>query len=178
MLSIAQFIATLRDLQPATRTVDHLSALTARDPIDTATVMPYLTWRPDGYTRNGIYRDATFEVLAMAWSPGASSPVHGHDGHMCWLAVLAGDLRITAFALPPQVDVGQEGSDIGLQPCGVQQVSAGACEVTAADIDVHSVTNVTPGGGQAVSLHVYSPPFDSAIIYDVAAATATRRPLG
>ena len=139
-----------------------LDAALAGVRVDVAQLGPYLHFRPGRYTRNLVYRDASFELILNCWDAGALSPVHNHDGQECWFSIQAGTFQLENFPLlcggrvpglaqlgPPQL----------LGPAGVGYVD----HRTPAE-PVHRVRALS---GPGLSLHVYARPLDSCLVYDV-----------
>ena len=61
-------------------------------------IQDYILFNPDKYTRHLIYKDSSFELLLMCWSPGQKAPVHGHEGEKCFMRVEA--VSYTHLTLP------------------------------------------------------------------------------
>lgn len=127
---------------------------------------PYVTWKPDRYTRNLVFRNELFEVIVLCWNVGQSTPVHDHAGQRCWMLVEEGRLEITDVAwnrgraprmLGAEV-VGRRGGGVHVDRC--------AC--------VHQIANRCAWGEPAVSVHVYSRPVTSCYLYDLASGTRER----
>jgi cysteine dioxygenase len=123
---------------------------------------PYLTWDRQHYTRNLIDKTPLYELIAICWEVGQASSVHNHRDQNCWMAVPIGRLLVQNYRIV------------------FQQMEAGRCELETADtlemnpahpcaVDplepVHRVLNPREFGERAVSLHVYSRPFDSCVVY-------------
>ena len=54
-------------------------------------------FRDDRYSRNLIYRDPIFEVMAIGWKPGQKTPVHTHNGQLGWMLVEQGALSVKTY---------------------------------------------------------------------------------
>ena len=135
----------------------------------------YLQWRPQGYTRNLVYRDDIFELLVVCWEVGACSAVHDHGGQECWLAVCAGGLAVESFALQDHAQRGRAGEDIGVVCDGFFVAGSGGIDHRDAQRDLHRVANPSPQ--RAISVHVYACPVDTCIVYDTATGHACRQQL-
>lgn len=131
-------------------------------PVDEASLAPYLTWSRQHYTRNLIDKSDVYELLAICWDVGQASSVHNHRDQMCWMAAPIGRLMVENFRVE------------------FQDIEAGKCRLTASNtveltaenpcaVDprepVHRVVNPRETNQRAVSLHVYSRPFDSCMVY-------------
>jgi cysteine dioxygenase len=141
---------------------EEIRSLLARMPVDEASLAPYLTWNRQHYTRNLIDKTELYELIAICWDVGQCSSVHNHRDQNCWMAAPAGSLLVENF------NVGFEDLEAG--KC--QLVASNSVELTAANpcaVDprepVHRVVNPREANQRAVSLHVYSRPFDTCVVY-------------
>jgi cysteine dioxygenase len=162
-VSIRDFVTQLRAF-PApvfehTRDIVGFLASTAVAPDSLA---PYLTWDRQHYTRNLIDKTPLYELIAICWEVGQASSVHNHRDQNCWMAVPIGRLLVENYRVV------------------FQKIEEGVCELQTADtvemnpthpcaVDplepVHRVLNPREFNQRAVSLHVYSRPFDSCVVY-------------
>lgn len=132
------------------------------NPVDIGSLQPYLTWDRQHYTRNLIDRTAIYELMAICWEVGQASSVHNHRDQNCWMAVPMGRLHVENFHLVHQdLNAGR----CRLEPLNVIEMNiAQPCAVDPAD-PVHRVINSREFNQRAVSLHVYSRPFDTCVVY-------------
>jgi len=131
-------------------------------PVDAESLAPYLNFDRQHYTRNLIDRTSLYELMAICWEVGQASSVHNHRDQNCWMAVPLGRLQVENFHLVHQ-DV--EGGTCRLEPLNTVEMNiAQPCAVDPAD-PVHRVVNPREFNARAVSLHVYSRPFDSCVVY-------------
>jgi len=169
VVSIQDLVAGLRQLPRAAfdETAPIRKFLQDR-PVDPSSLSPYLTWDRQHYTRNLIDKTPLYELLAICWEIGQASSVHNHRDQNCWMAVPIGRLQVENFRVVRE------------------DLSAGSCELEPADIlemniaqpcavdprePVHRVVNPRQFGERAVSLHVYSRPFDSCVVYSAEQGT-------
>jgi cysteine dioxygenase len=131
--------------------------------LDPRTLSPYLHFAPGRYTRNLIYRDDVFELLALCWDAHSASPIHNHSGQLCWLSIQQGALRLENFK---SLDGPGPGDHIRLVPNGgVSRAPEGVLDLQQGENGIHRVSNPFPE--RAASLHVYSRPYDTCIAYDL-----------
>ena len=131
-------------------------------PVDADSLAPYLTWDRQHYTRNLIDRTPLYELMAICWEVGQASSVHNHRDQNCWMAVPIGRLQVENFHLVRQ-DLAA--GSCTLEPLNTVEMNiAQPCAVDPAD-PVHRVVNPRQFNQRAVSLHVYSRPFDSCVVY-------------
>ncbi len=129
--------------------------------------------RKVGYTRSRLYLCDDFEVLALLWFPGATTPIHDHGDSYCATRVLAGELHVTRYLRSESVN-GVGRSSLRLVGRNVQHVGEGDALEGARDL--HSVAN--PTKVEALSIHVYAPRYSEFGIYEESGlrlATATAR---
>ena len=131
-------------------------------PVDAESLMPYLNWDRQHYTRNLIDRTRLYELMAICWEVGQASSVHNHRDQNCWMAVPIGRLHVENFHLVQQ-DV--DGGTCCLEPLNTVEMNISEpCAVDPTD-PVHRVVNPREFNQRAVSLHVYSRPFDTCMVY-------------
>jgi hypothetical protein len=100
--------------------------------------------------------------MAICWEVGQASSVHNHRDQNCWMAVPLGRLQVENFHLVEQ-DLAAGRSQ--LEPLNTVEMNiAHPCAVDPAD-PVHRVINPHEFNQRAVSLHVYSRPFDTCVAY-------------
>jgi cysteine dioxygenase len=137
-------------------------------PVDADSLAPYLTWDRQHYTRNLIDRTPIYELMAICWEVGQASSVHNHRDQNCWMAVPMGRLQVENYHLVHQ-DLTAGRSQ--LEPLNTVEMNiAHPCAVDPAD-PVHRVVNPREFNQRAVSLHVYSRPFDTCVVYSTEQGT-------
>lgn len=162
-ISIQGFIEELHKFsEPAfSRTSDLLTFL-QQTPVAPETLDPYLNWDRQHYTRNLIDKTPLYELIAICWEVGQVSSVHNHRDQNCWMAVPIGRLLVENFHLVAQ-DV--ESGRSQLTPTDTVEMNpAHPCAVNPSD-PVHRVVNPKHFNERAVSLHIYSRPFDTCVVY-------------
>jgi|SRR5580704_17104738 cysteine dioxygenase len=131
-------------------------------PVSPESLAPFLIWDRQHYTRNLIDRTRLYELMAICWETGQASSVHNHRDQNCWMAVPVGRLLVENFHLVMQ-DL--HGGTCRLEPLNTVEMNISQpCAVNPAD-PVHRVVNPREFGERAVSLHVYSRPFDTCVVY-------------
>ena len=149
----------VRDFEPG-----HIQKLLAGVAVDAASLTPYLHFVKSQYTRNLIFRNDDFELLALCWDGESHSPIHNHSGQDCWLLVQEGQFCLEGYRL---VEGGVEPGVARLEHVDSQhKVCPGALDHRGTLNDIHQV-KVSRGNLRAVSLHVYARPFDDCLVYDL-----------
>ena len=160
---LQKLITCLRQLPESAFETTETVRLFLRDhPVDPESLAPYLTWDRQHYTRNLIDRTPLYELMAICWEVGQASSVHNHRDQNCWMAVPIGRLHVENFHLVHQ---NVEAGVCQLEPLNTVEMNvAQPCAVDPAD-PVHRVVNPREFNQRAVSLHVYSRPFDTCVVY-------------
>jgi cysteine dioxygenase len=161
--SITALVEGLRNLSPdAFSDLGQVRDFLRNRPVDPASLAPVLCWDGRHYTRNLIDKTALYELLAICWEPGHVSAIHNHRGQNCWMAVPIGRLQVQNYRVLSQ--------DLQAGRCSIQKSDLllmdreHPCAVNPAE-PVHKVFNPREWNERAVSLHVYSHPFDSCDVY-------------
>jgi cysteine dioxygenase len=168
-VSIADFVAELRKFPDAafdqTRQIWKFLQDT---PVASDSLAPYLTWDAQHYTRNLVDKTPLYELVAICWEVGQVSSVHNHREQNCWMAVPIGRLQVENFRVLHQ-DL--EAGVCKLEP--TDTIEMNICQPCAVDPrePVHRVLNPRPFHARAVSLHVYSRPFDTCVVYSAEQGT-------
>jgi len=162
-VGIEDFVSQLREFpESAFHRTDQIIEFLATTSVAPDTLVPYLTWDRQHYTRNLIDKTPLYELIAICWEVGQVSSVHNHRDQNCWMAVPVGRLLVENYHVLSQ------------------DLEKGVCQLETADtvemnpthpcaVDplepVHRVYNPREFQQRAVSLHVYSRPFDSCVVY-------------
>jgi cysteine dioxygenase len=142
--------------------VPYVHQLLCKHPIEPQSIEQYLIWDPQHYTRNLIDKTALFEVMAICWDIGQDSSIHNHMDQNCWMTVPIGRLLVRNYRVMQQ-DL--KAGTCDLQATDVIEMNPGnPCAVDPAN-PVHRVYNPAEFHERAVSVHVYSRPYDSCVVY-------------
>jgi cysteine dioxygenase len=142
--------------------IEQIRSLLAEIPVAELSLAPYLTWDRQHYTRNLIDKTDLYELVAVCWEVGQSSSVHNHRGQNCWMAAPVGKLRVENFHVEFQ-DI-ETGKCRLLASNTVELSLTNPCAVDPRE-PVHRVINPREANQRAVTLHVYSRPFDTCMVY-------------
>ena len=168
-VSIDDFVVALRQFPEASFAgTEQIIKFLEDKPVEPDTLARYLTWDRQHYTRNLIDKTPLYELIAICWEVGQASSVHNHRDQNCWMAVPVGRLLVDNYrVISQQLDAGTcnlESADTvemnAQHPCAVDPVEP-----------VHRVYNPREFNQRAVSLHVYSRPFDSCVVYSAEQGT-------
>jgi cysteine dioxygenase len=141
---------------------EELATFLRRTPVDPESLQPFLSWDSQHYTRNLIDKTSLYELIAICWEIGQSSSIHNHRDQNCWMAAPIGRLMVQNYRVE------------------FQDLNAGRCRIICSEAvelnpgqpmavnplePVHKVYNPREFNQRAVSLHVYSRPFDTCVVY-------------
>jgi len=163
LVPVDDFVARLRQLPDSS--FDHTAPILRflqENPVDSATLARYLFWDAQHYTRNLIDRTPLYELIAICWDIGQISSIHNHRDQNCWMAVPIGRLMVQNYRVLEQ-DL-KKGTCRLERSDEVEMNREHACAVDPV-APVHRVYNPREFRERAVSLHVYSRPFDSCDVY-------------
>ena len=131
-------------------------------PVDPESLQPYLFWNAQHYTRNLLEKTDLFELLAICWEVGMRSSIHNHKGQNCWMAAPVGKLAVQNYKV---IEEELASRRCNIVPTDVVEITAESPVAVDPLNPVHDVRNPRDWSQRAVSLHVYSRPFDSCIVY-------------
>ncbi len=160
---IDRFVKDLDRLGEARFTLSEVLAFLLERPVDFGSLEPYLHWDAGRYTRNLIHRTPLYELLALCWESGQRASIHNHAGQLCWMAVPTGRLQVQNFRT---VSIDEAARRCRLAPTERYEMGPGSPLAVEPGEPIHDVANLPEYGERAVSLHIYSRPFDTCLVYD------------
>ena len=162
-VSLSDFTAELRKFPaPSFDETEEILTFLKQTSVKPETLVPFICWNAQHYTRNLIDKTPLYELIAFCWEVGQVSSVHNHREQNCWMAVPVGRLLVENFHLISQ-DV--EAGISRLTPTDTVEMNVShPCAVNPRD-PVHRVVNPKEFGERAISLHLYSRPFDTCVVY-------------
>ena len=148
----------------------------------------YKHWLPDRHTRNKIFRNEMIELMIICWPVGAVTPLHTHNGQLGWMTMLEGKLRVENYhkvrcnAAENEQVVGMDclagATEIEMKLLNVElAVPGGPLNTVDKTQTIHRIINDASWNEPAVSMHVYSRPIDSCVVFDMEAQRCFRRDL-
>jgi len=161
-VSIEKFIEGLCRITDEDFTCDNVYQFLAKNPIDVDTISRYFFWSKNFYTRNLIYKDERFELMALCWDKGQMSRIHNHADQMCWMTVPVGKLRGQNFKV---LEIDEAKGFCKLEE--TEQFDLSGCLAAKVELEepIHQILNLPKFDERAVSLHIYSKPFDKCLSY-------------
>lgn len=176
--SVEDFIHGLKELERQPITKDGVAHFMSEVRLSADSLRPYSFFRESFYTRNLIFRDPLFEVMAICWLPGQVTPIHTHNGQLGWMTVPQGEIDVHNYRYlrcncPEHMNV------VGMDClAGATQIDLDRLETTTCGSDspvymvdksqtIHQIDNSDKARSGCVSLHVYSLPIDSCVGFDL-----------
>ncbi len=162
--SIQDLIDRLRAIRSSSFTRQRVLDEIGRTVLDPSSLTPYAYFSPAHYTRNLIHCCDLFEVIALGWERGQESAIHNHHGQECWMGVPVGRLEVRNFRL---TEHDPKRRTCRLAPSIRYTIDPDRASAVDPEEPIHSVHNLPEFGGRAISVHVYSLPFQSCEVYDL-----------
>ncbi|MBI4462883.1 MAG: cysteine dioxygenase family protein, partial [Acidobacteria bacterium] len=163
-VTIEEFVRGLEALARNGFETRAVSAYVSTHPIAPESLQPYLFFSPANYTRNLVFKDDVFEVIAICWEVGQVSRIHNHRDQQCWMAVPIGKLENQNYRVR---DRNPRAQTCRLEPASTLLISPTAPLAVDPEEPVHQVRNHADYGQRAVSIHIYSRPFNTCEVYSL-----------
>lgn len=161
-LAISDWLEKLKAIPKSEFTLPGVQEFLKANPVRPETLDKYLFFSKGNYTRNLIFKNELFECMTICWESGQASRIHNHRGQNCWMASPIGKLRVQNFRVE---DRNAKNGTCRLVPSDVSDMDADHPAAVNPLEPVHQVLNLAEFGARAVSIHIYSHPFDSCEIY-------------
>ncbi len=161
-VKIENLIEGLREIPDREFKCDSVYQFLAENPVDVSTIEPFIFWSGNFYTRNLIYKDERFELMAVCWERGQESRIHNHADQMCWMTVPVGRLRGQNFAV---LDIDEKKGFCKLKETDNFELSDCLAAKVEPEEPIHQILNLSEFNERAVSIHIYSKPFNSCLSY-------------
>jgi len=166
MTGIDKFAEGLAALPRSEFTRDNVLSYLRSTPVDIRSMEPYVYFSPERYTRNLILKTPLFELIAICWESGQKSAVHNHCDQRCWMAIAYGKVRVHNFRL---LSRDPATGSCELEPSTDFMIEAGKPQEVDPEEPIHQVINPGSFNSRAVTLHVYSTPYETCEVYDLQA---------
>jgi cysteine dioxygenase len=161
-VKVENLIEGLREFPDEDFTCDNVYQFLAENPVDVDTISPFFFWSDKFYTRNLIYKDERFELMALCWERGQVSRIHNHADQQCWMSVPVGKLHGQNFRA---VEIDEEKGFCRLEETDYFDLSDCLAAKVELEEPIHQILNLSEFDSRAVSIHIYSKPFDKCLSY-------------
>jgi cysteine dioxygenase len=173
-LAIADWVSGLAAIPERDFTLQNVQDYIVAHVVHPETLDKYLFFSKGNYTRNLIFKNEVFECMAICWELGQASRVHNHRDQNCWMSAPIGRLRVQNFR------VNERDAALGtchILPTDTYDMDAAHPAYVNPLEPVHQVLNLPEFNQRAVSIHVYSKPFDVCEVYQREKGTYADVPL-
>jgi cysteine dioxygenase len=161
-LAISDWVTGLATIGEHEFTLENTPNYFLNHPIAPETLAKYCFFSKGNYTRNLIFRNKIFECMTVCWEIGQASRIHNHRDQNCWMAAPIGRLRVQNYRVQHR-DATCATCD--LVPTDIVEMDAAHPAYVNPVEPVHEVINCAVYAQRAVTVHVYSKPFDTCEIY-------------
>jgi predicted metal-dependent enzyme (double-stranded beta helix superfamily) len=132
-----------------------LRNLLGRVKLSSREISKFISWGSSElpYTRNLVATDGrNYSLLVLCWNAGRESKIHNHPCQGCFVMPMSGTLVETIYSVHPETEEIREEFATTYKPWQISFMSD--------ELGLHKISNGSPDTG-AVSLHLYTPPFNS-----------------
>ena len=161
-LGIQEWVKGLAAIPESGFTLDSVQNYILHHRVQPETLDKYCYFSKGNYTRNLIFKNTVFECMTVCWEIGQHSRVHNHRDQNCWMSVPIGRLRVQNYRVEHR-DTAH--GTCKILPTDIYEMDAAHPAYVNPMEPVHEVINVAEYNQRAVSIHVYSRPFDSCEVY-------------
>jgi len=161
---VLELARSLAALPAAEFTGDRVTSLLQDVRVAPASLSPYLRFDATRYTRNLVYACDRFELLVLCWEPGQKSAIHNHAGQECWMLAPVGRLLNQNYRV---VELDEERQTCRLAEAALCVIDGEHPLRVDPEEPVHRVENPATDGRRAVSIHLYSLPYDRCLVYSL-----------
>lgn len=161
-VKIENLIEGLREFPDSDFTCDNVYQFLAENPVEVDSISPFFFWSDKFYTRNLIYKDDRFELMAVCWESGQVSRIHNHADQKCWMSVPVGKLRGQNFRA---LEIDEQKKLCRLEETDTFDLSDCLSAKVELEEPIHQILNLAEFNQRAVSVHIYSKPFSKCLSY-------------
>jgi cysteine dioxygenase len=161
-ISIDDWVTGLATIPEASFTLQTVQGFVIQHPVQPASLDRYLFFSKGSYTRNLIFKNHLFECMTLCWEVGQHSRIHNHRDQNCWMSAPIGRLHIRNYRVE---NINPLTGDCQITPTDIYQLDASQPTFVNPMEPVHEVMNLPEFNQRAVSIHIYSKPFDTCEVY-------------
>ena len=161
-LTITDWVQGLAAIPGRDFTLENVQDYIIRHSARPETLDKYCYFSKGNYTRNLIFKNEVFECMTICWEIGQASRIHNHRDQNCWMSAPIGRLKVQNFRVD---DRDSARGTCRIIPTEIYEMDAAHPAYVNPLEPVHQVLNLTEFNQRAVSIHIYSKPFDSCEVY-------------
>ena len=164
-IAISDWVAGLAAISEKDFTLNNVQDYVIHHPVQPASLEPYIFYSKGSYTRNLIFRNDLFECMTLCWESGQHSRIHNHRDQNCWMSAPVGRLKVQNFRVEERHSGGDHCGTCKLIATDIYEMDAAHPAYVNPLEPVHQVLNLPEYNQRAVSIHLYSKPFDTCEVY-------------
>jgi len=164
-LTISDWVQNLAAIPDRDFTLENVQDFILHRAIRPESLEKYLFFSKGSYTRNLIFKNDMFECMAICWEVGQFSRIHNHRDQNCWMSAPIGRLKVQNFRVQDRHSDGEHCGTCNLVATDIYEMDAAHPAYVNPLEPVHQVLNLPEFNQRAVSIHVYSKPFDMCEVY-------------
>ena len=164
-LDITDWVKNLAAIPDRNFTLETVQDYILHHAIRPESLEKYLFFSKGSYTRNLIFKNDMFECMAICWEVGQFSRIHNHRDQNCWMSAPIGRLKVQNFRVQDRHSDGEHCGTCKLAATDIYEMDATHPAYVNPLEPVHQVLNLPEFNQRAVSIHVYSKPFDMCEVY-------------
>lgn len=161
-LAIDTLVETLCEIPAEEFTVGGIYDLLQANPVCLDSLQPYIFFSKNCYTRNLVFKNEMFELMTLCWNKDQASLIHNHSDQNCWMSMVSGKLLVQNYRL---VEQNEETKYCLLESTDAVELDKYFSAGVDPEEPIHQVLNLAEFDQQAISLHIYSRPFDRCMVY-------------
>ena len=161
-LNITDWVKGLAAIPEREFTLQNVQDYILRHVVRPESLDKYCFFSKGNYTRNLIFKNDLFECMTICWEIGQASRIHNHRDQNCWMSAPIGRLKVQNFRVD---DRDSAHGTCRIVPTEIYEMDASHPAYVNPLEPVHQVLNLAEFNQRAVSIHVYSKPFDSCEVY-------------
>ena len=161
-LCIADWIHGLTTIPEKDFTLKTVQDYVIQHPVNPESLQNYIFFSKGSYTRNLIFKNDLFECMTLCWEVGQRSRIHNHHNQNCWMSAPIGRLQVHNYRVDK---LDPETGDCTITPTDIYDLDSSHPTFVNPMEPVHEVVNLPEFNQRAVSIHIYSKPFDSCEVY-------------
>ncbi len=176
-ISISDWVKNLSSIPAKEFTLENVQSYVMQHHVRSETLDKYLFFSKGCYTRNLIFKNDLFECMTICWEVGQFSRIHNHRDQNCWMSAPIGRLKVQNFRVEDRCASADHSGTCRLVPTDIYEMNSSNPVYVNPLEPVHQVLNLPEYNQRAVSIHIYSKPFDSCEVYQLEKGTYGDVPL-
>jgi len=161
-VTIAEWVKGLAAIPVREFTLQNVQDYVVHHSVLPETLDKYCYFSKGSYTRNLIFRNDLFECMTVCWEVGQHSRIHNHRDQNCWMSAPIGQLRVQNYSVDRR-DAAH--GTCKIIPTDTYDLDAAHTAYVNPIEPVPEVMTLAAFNQRAVSIHIYSKPFDSCEVY-------------